>query len=64
MGHRAVQAIGAFLAVIGVLNLGFRVSEGAGWFAVLGAVGQLFLFSMLFASTVSARRQNNPSGPH
>jgi hypothetical protein len=64
MGHRSVQALGVLMVVIGVLNLGFRVSEGAGSFTILGAVGQLFLFATMFASTVHARRQNTPSGPH
>jgi heme O synthase-like polyprenyltransferase len=62
MGHRAVQAFGVLIVIIGVLNLLFRVRDGAGWFAILGAAGQLVLFSMVFASTIYARRQNRPDG--
>jgi hypothetical protein len=63
MGHRAFQTFAVVIVVIGVLNLVFRVSERAGWFDILGAAGQLLLFSLMLASTVYARRQNRPGSP-
>jgi hypothetical protein len=58
IGHRACQVVGAALVVIGVLNLWFRSSDGDAWFRIAGAVGQLFLFIVAFATTILARRQN------
>jgi hypothetical protein len=62
MGHRAAQAVGAMIVLVGALNLWFRIRDGAEWSMILGAAGLLLLFVIIFANTIQARRQNQP-GP-
>jgi hypothetical protein len=57
-----MRAFGVAIVLLGVLDLWVRISEVAGWTTNLGALGRLFLFLMILALTIAARRQNRP-GP-
>lgn len=57
-----MQAFGLAIVLLGVVTLWARISEGAGWTTILGALGRLFLFLMISRLTIAARRQDRP-GP-
>jgi spore maturation protein SpmA len=43
---RAPQAFGIAIVLLGVLSLWVTISEGAGWTAIVGALGRLVHFLM------------------